>query len=107
VRSPTHYRQRIAAWTEWLDENGTASPSTRQQVERVLAAYRRVLPESEIAFERLRAVLPSDDVAGKVLKANVAPNTTRGAQNRSTAARRRGVGVRRKTTSRTQYRRSA
>jgi hypothetical protein len=94
VRSPTHYGQRIAAWTEWLDENRTAKESTRQQVQRIVEAYCRVLPESEIAFERLRAVLPPDDVA------------TRGGQNRAGAARRRGVGVRRKTINRTQYRRS-
>jgi hypothetical protein len=95
MRSPTHYRQRIATWTEWLDANRTAKESTREQVQRIVAAYCRVLPEAETAFERLRAVAASDDVA------------TRGLQNRSTAARRRGVGVRRKTINRTQSRRSA
>jgi len=93
MRSPTHYRSRIAAWTAWLDANRMAKESTRKQVQRLLAAYCRVLPESEVAFERLRAVAPSDDVA------------TKGAQNLAGAARRRGVGVRRKTINIAKHRR--
>ena len=93
VRAPSHYASRAELWQKWLDDNPDAKPSTRRMVEHVVAAYHATLPAAVLEFERLRTIAPSDDVA------------TRGAQNRAGAARRHGVGVRRKTTGRTQHRR--